>query len=356
MKEEKKGVKVEEKAEVSESAGDMGPTLTDKIRENPWVVATFVLGIVTLILLISNFGGMTGGAVGVISKEDASKNVLDFVKSQVGEDNVSLVQTNLKSGLYEVVISYQGRDIPIYMTTDGQNLVQGVTPFDQLMQQTNTDTTQQPANVPKSAKPVVELFVMSMCPYGTQAEKGLIPVVELLKSKIDFKLKFVSYSMHGKQEVDENTVQYCIQKQVPAKFTQYLRCYLQASDAAKWSACLTEAGINKATIDSCVKATDTQFKITELFNDKTTWSGGKYPQYNVNKEDNTKYGVQGSPTLVINGVESSAGRDSASYLAAICAAFNTTPSECSTQLSSTAPSPGFGWETTAAANTASTCG
>jgi len=31
--------------------------------------------------------------------------------------------------------------------------------------------------LPKTAKPKVELFVMSHCPYGTQAEKAMIPVV-----------------------------------------------------------------------------------------------------------------------------------------------------------------------------------
>ena len=70
----------------------------------------------------------------------------------------------------------------------------------------------------KADKPKVELFVMSHCPYGTQAEKGMIPVVELLKDKISFEVKFVDYAMHGKKELDEQLRQYCIQKEQKAKF------------------------------------------------------------------------------------------------------------------------------------------
>lgn len=349
------------KPEVKEPVKE-GRNVTDKVRENPWILATLILGVVVLIFLISNFSGMTGGAIGVADKSDVEKKVMDFVNSQT-DGSATLVSSGLKDGLYEVVISYQSRDIPLYVTADGKNLVQGVTPIDDLINAGN-DTGgntggQTPAdNIPKKDKPSVELFVMSKCPYGTQAEKGLIPVLELLKSKIDFKLRFVSYAMHGKEEVDENTVQTCIQQKQPDKLVPYLRCYLDASDPTKWAACRKSVGINEAQIQSCIKAVDTQFKITELFNDKSTWSGGSYPQYNVDKDLNTKYGVQGSPTLVINGVESSAGRDSASYLAAICASFNKAPAECSQTLSASAPSPGFGWTATAAAsgNTAAQCG
>ena len=55
-----------------------------------------------------------------------------------------------------------------------------------------------------------------------------------------------------------------------------------------------------------------------------------------------KYGVQGSPTLVINGEVVQTGRDSASLLQTICSAFNEQPEACQTELSATSPSPGFG--------------
>jgi hypothetical protein len=347
------GEKPATKPEIKEPVKE-GKSVTDKVRENPWILATIVLGVVVLIFLIGNFSGMTGGTIGVADKTSVEKKVMDFVNSQT-DGSAKLVSSSLKNGLYEIIISYQSRDIPLYVTADGKNLVQGVTPLAEIMGAGNDTSGQtQTQDIPKKDKPTVELFVMSMCPYGTQAEKGLIPVLELLKSKIDFKLRFVSYAMHGKNEIDENTVQTCIQQKQPDKLISYLRCYLESSDPTKWAACRKSVGINEAQIQSCIKTVDTQFKITELFNDKSTWSGGQYPQYNVDKELNTKYGVQGSPTLVINGVESSAGRSPASYLSAICAAFNKAPAECSQTLSASTPSAGFGWTAAAASGTTAT--
>ena len=58
--------------------------------------------------------------------------------------------------------------------------------------------------------------------------------------------------------------------------------------------------------------------------------------------------------MIINGGESNAGRDAASYLSGICAAFKTAPtSECSKKLSSDTPGAGFGTTTTPAASAAS---
>jgi len=48
-----------------------------------------------------------------------------------------------------------------------------------------------------------------------------------------------------------------------------------------------------------------------------------------------QYGVTGSPTLIINGVEYSGSRSSEAYKQAICDAFTTAPSECSQTLSET---------------------
>ncbi|MFZ2454904.1 MAG: FKBP-type peptidyl-prolyl cis-trans isomerase [Candidatus Altiarchaeia archaeon] len=205
----------------------------------------------------------------------------------------------------------------------------------------------------KTDKPVVEAFVMSHCPYGTQIEKGLIPVANLLKDKIDFSIKFCDYAMHGKKEVDEELLQYCIETEDKANYLTYLACFLNASDSP---GCLKSANVNTDKVNACVKTTDTQYKVTELYNDQTKWISGQFPPFNVYKDLNTKYGVQGSPTLVLNGVVmEGVSRDSAGLLKAICATFKTAPPECSQTLSSAAPSAGFGYSTTDSASTA-TCG
>ncbi|MBN2015036.1 MAG: hypothetical protein JW778_07645 [Candidatus Altiarchaeota archaeon] len=193
----------------------------------------------------------------------------------------------------------------------------------------------------KLEKPVVELFVMSHCPYGTQMEKGILPVVELLKDKIDFTVKFCSYAMHGKTELDEQLTQYCIQKDFNDKYLSYLRCFLEAGKSAE---CVESTGVDKAALASCISAADTAYKVTEKYNDKNTWLSGYYPLFPVYDDDNERYGITGSPGLVINGVVARANRDPASLLEAICLGFENPPEECSQTLSSTTPSAGFGWE------------
>jgi hypothetical protein len=160
--------------------------------------------------------------------------------------------------------------------------------------------------------------------------------------------------MHGQKEIDENTRQYCIEKEQSAKFNTYLACFLNSSDSA---GCLKSTGIDTTKLDTCVKSADTQFSISKNFADNSSWLSGRYPKYDIYAADNTKYKVQGSPTLVINGAQVSSARDPASLLKAICATFNNAPSECSQTLSSASPSPGFGTATTpAATGTAGACG
>jgi protein-disulfide isomerase len=203
---------------------------------------------------------------------------------------------------------------------------------------------QAPANVPKSNKPKVELFVMSYCPYGLQMEKAYVPAWELLKNKADISLKFVNYAMHGQKEVEENTRQYCIGKDQPAKLANYLKCFYKGANGAApdYNDCLKSAGVNVASLNSCYDNADKQFGITAKLEDKGSWLSGQFPIYPVHSADNTKYGVQGSPTLVINGVQSQAGRTPEAIKTAICNAFNNQPSECGQQLANTPFQPGFG--------------
>lgn len=196
-----------------------------------------------------------------------------------------------------------------------------------------------PPVVPKTDKPKVELFVMSYCPYGLQMEKAYIPAWELLKKKADIDLKFVSYIMHDRKELDENSRQYCIQKDQNDKFISYLKCFTASGNT---ESCLASTGVNKSKVSTCMAATHKQFKVDELWNDKSTWLSSQFALYNVHAAENEKYGVQGSPTLIINGVEAQAGRTPEAVKQAICAGFNNPPAECQQTLSNSSYEPGFG--------------
>jgi len=326
-----------------------GKDFFKNLSKNYWAISTIVL-VVVVIVLLSTSGGMKVGPT------KAGELILEFANDNGA--NAELIGVTEEDYFYSVLLKIQGQEVPVMVTKDGESLISNLVPISPNDDSgAPVDSTQPTPEVTKSDKPEVELYVMSICPYGTQMEKGILPVIDLLGDKIDFTLKFVSYAMHAKPEIDENTVQYCVQKHAPEKLNEYLYCYLEENSPAAWNACIDSKGIDRTVIETCVDDTNEEFQILELFDDQSTWSGGRFPQYPVDAEDNTKYGVRGSPTLVINGAQVSSSRDSASILNTICAAFNTAPEECGETISSAAPSPGFGFtEGTAGATAAAQCG
>jgi len=198
---------------------------------------------------------------------------------------------------------------------------------------------EQKKEIKKTKKPIVELFTMSHCPFGTQIEKGLMPVLDLLGDKIDFRLKFVDYVMHDIIEIEEQLTEFCIDKNESEKLLNYLKCFLKEGDSNN---CLEENKIALDLLISCKKGIDDFFQVTSNYEKKETWRNGRYPTFDIHKEDNEKYRVQGSPTLIINGVEVQSNRDSQSLLDNICNAFEEQPQECQKKLSTKTPNPGFG--------------
>jgi len=334
------------------------------LSKNYWTVSTVILAVLLIAVLIS--GGLTGATV---SAETAGQKVLEFANKQGA--NADLISVNDEGALFEIVLSIDEQEIPVYVTKDGINLVPSLIPLeDTTTPSANTPSTPAPTpEVVKSDKPVVEAFIMSHCPYGTQIEKGLIPVMSLLGDKVDAEIKFVYYAMHGEPEVTEQLNQYCIQKENKELYLNYLTCFLEAGDG---EGCIASTGVDTTALATCVEATDEEFDVIANLEDESSWMSGRFPQFNIHKAENDAYGIGGSPTLVINGatfvsnaqncgsattcVVYPVGRDSQSILNAICAAFNEAPEECNTDLSSLGnPAPGFGFGTQGGA-TAAGCG
>lgn len=301
------------------------------------IVGVIILGVAVLIAwgVMAWLGGGTKSA-----QAQAEKFINQELLAGQGEAVVKIVDK--MPGLYKLEVEYQGQKIESYMTKDGKKFfpqAYDMVPVTDGAADKTAEANAQTAGaeIPKNDKPAVELFVMSYCPYGTQIEKGMIPAIEALGDKVDFKLKFVSYTMHGDKENQENLRQYCIDKEQNGKLFGYLKCFLKAGDAAN---CLKSTGVDESKLSSCMSSTAKKYNVTG-------------EAFEVQKADNEKYGVQGSPTLVVNGVTASSARDSASLLKTICGAFKTAPAECQKQVSSAAPSAGFGEGTATGATDAS---
>jgi hypothetical protein len=321
-----------------------------------------------LVLVLSGCSMKASQTAKVLTADQAKATITDYINNTLLAGAPYKATVNAISeaeGLYKLSIDVNKQTIDAYMTKDATiffpQAIDMVKKASSTTASTTADNSQQAPTVQtvnnKTAKPAVELFVMSQCPYGTQIEKGILPVVQTLAKKIDFTVKFCDYSMHGPFELTEEMNQYCIQKNEPQNFQAYLKCYLGSNgDQAGHDSCVKSSKINVAKLASCAAATDKTYKITADSNDKSTWVGGSYPPVNIFLADNTKYKVQGSPTLVINGETISSGRDSASLLATICSAFKTAPAECaSAKLSSEQPSAGFGYGASSGNTAGATC-
>ena len=325
--------------------------LTELIRTNPWILSTFVFGVLAIVLIFTSFGSAG------VSSDSAGNNFVDFINSRGGAQIELVSAEEFGSDLYELTLLAEGQEVPAHVTKDGKYFVQflyDLSEAEEPATPTGDVTAPIEYDVPKVAKPVVDLFIMSYCPFGTQAEKGIIPVLELLGDKVDANIRFVNYAMHPTYgEVEEQLNQYCIQEEQKDKYLPYLRCFLTEGDS---ESCLAEASIDADMLSSCYEETDNEFNVLANLEDTSSWLNGRYPKFMVDNDLNLEYGVQGSPTFVVNGIKlDKHGRDSASYLKTICDAFSDSPEECLAEVSNVAPSSGFGWEGQDASANSATC-
>jgi len=330
----------------------------------------FIFAFFSLFLLSS-----CGRKPSSITKEEAEKKaqeVLDKYAKII--DPSSKIKSVTEDGNYfKITYEFRGVENDSYLTKDGEMFFPSLIYTNKekqeeleklqekrqeeaqkrLLEEQEKAKQDELSSIPVLPTPKVELFVMSHCPYGTQMEKGILPVLDLLKEKIDFELKFVDYAMHEKKEIDEQIRQYCIQKNEKEKLVSYLYCFLEDENSER---CVEKVGINKSSLAYCIKETDETYNISKLYEDKSSWKGS-FPQFPIYSEENKTYKVQGSPTFVINGKKiENQGRDPNSLLQTICNGFDSKPEECNQTLSTSTPSPGFGFSEASNSNSSASCG
>lgn len=291
-----------------------------KLSSNYWMVATIILALVLILSLTVNMAP---------SETKIGEQTVAFLNNQTG-GGVSLVSVDNNKTFYTVVVSYQGQQIPVYISSDGKNLFQGLMPMVKATTKpsTNTNTNTQTTTIPKSDKPTVELYVWGYCPYGVQAQGPLAQVANLLGKTATFTV--VPYhDGHGAFETQQNKIQLCIEQLASDKYWNYAAGFVKtiypkcsstrdiACDKTESVALMKSLGIDSTAVMSCVDQ-----KGTALFD-------AAKQKASVNK-------VQGSPTLIINGVIANVARTADAYKTAVCSAYNTAPAECSQKLDSTA--------------------
>lgn len=143
QKKENQEVISEDIAEVSDK--DVIKIPIGRFRENPWIISTIVLGLVLIGFVIFGLrGGVSGSAVNIVDEGVAASNLIDFIQSQGQvQGDVNLVSSEIEGGLYKVILSYQGQNIPVYVTLDGKYLVSDIIPFEQVFETSADDLNEE---------------------------------------------------------------------------------------------------------------------------------------------------------------------------------------------------------------------
>lgn len=308
------------------------PIETVSPQSNKWFLSTVAL-LFALAFSLSVIFSNPPLEQNTISGDAIKTQMQGFIRQNLIQPGMSATIKNVssESGVYKFGIAIesggQKQEVTSYATKDGKLFfVQGI-------KVTNSSTDAEPGapdTGAKSDRPEVDLYVMSFCPYGVQAENAMKPVADLLGEKITLKVRFIAnvggdtpdsvQSLHGAPEAGEDLRQACVMKNYnSATYWKYVsevnaNCYPVYRDAAKLDACWKSAaeksGIDTAKITSC----------------STTAEG-----VNLLKADDAKVAensVRGSPTIFINGNYYSGQRTADAFKEAICSAFTTVPAEC----------------------------
>jgi len=320
-----------------------------RIPSKVWIVSTIFLLVASLFLLSRQGVVSTGGAT-LISASDAGAKAVAYINNNLVQSGTATLVSAVDDGdMYKVTTSYQSSNINVYMTKDGKWLFVS-TPYDvtQPVPTTTTAPKKTCADITKAAASKLQAFIVSNCPYGLQMQRVLAEIVKNIPSLASsIEVRYIGAvtngkitSMHGDAEAQENLRQICIREEQPDKYWPYVSCYIQAGSSAS---CLTSSGVDTTKLGTCTSDSS---------------KGLAYAQADFALTD--KYGVSGSPTMIMNGVTVSefdfGGRSADAVKTLLCCGFTAQPSACSTALTtdqaatsfSTAYSSGSGTATAAA--------
>jgi hypothetical protein len=291
----------------------------------------FLFGFMVSWLASPSMTGMVVEEGTSVDLDQIGQSAVEFLNEYfIEEGEVTLVSVEEDGELIEVTTSYQGNEIPVYMTRDGRFIILGgvgaidMAEYEELIEAQQAQESQQGGGeIPKSDRPVAELYVFSYCPAGSAALDSFAEAADFLKNYADFKVKFFSH-MHGEHERQQNMIQACMQRVAPDKYWEYAKRFLEEvyqectssrsteCDKEKSIALMEAVGINPDEVMDCVEQ-----------------NGEAY--YQEDNIDSSEFGLSSSPSLVVNNFSfgPSYDRSPDGIKNMICSAFNTPPEECS---------------------------
>ncbi len=270
----------------------------NNLRENPWIVSTFVLGVVVIVLIASfGFGGVTGE---IVSEQAAANNLINFIKSQNKEAvDLKVNSVSQEGQLYKIVLDYQGQDVPIYVSLDGKYLVSDIIPLDSglvlnsgedIPSDVEVEAGDSPVKGKADAPVTIIEFSDYQCPFCERFFKQTLPLIEEQyiktgKAKLVYK-DFPLISIHPEAEKAAEAAR-CVREQKGDEgyFKMHDKLFenqqeLSVENYKKWA---RDLGVVGAKFDECLD----KGKYTDAVEEELAYG--------------EQLGVTGTPAFFING-------------------------------------------------------
>ena len=175
-------------------------------------------------------------------------------------------------------------------------------------------------NKARAGKIDFDIYVMSQCPYGIQAESMVMKSMDGFEDYINFNVEYIASlnadgsfnSLHGESEVEGNIYQLCVKKYNPENFWPYLECQNKNYQDLKSSfeSCANQVGIGFETIKNCAGGEEG----TELLK--------------ISLAKAQELNVSGSPTFYLKGEKYTGPRTEIAIQRELCKVLENKPSKC----------------------------
>jgi len=271
-------------------------------------------------------------ALAQLRPQAAAETAEDMLNTYLlkGASAAVLREPVIESGLYRIDFNIGDTEQPVYLTTDGKFMIFPDNMIDIAALQESAQSKQKAVAITRRDRPSVELYVMSLCPYGVKAEQMILPVIAEFGNSLDFSIKYIVDvkgetldevdSLRGPQEVEENLRQVAVRRYYPDKFSAYL-------DMMREKSCLISCG--EVSLDTYWKTAARKLKMNPRKIESFVNSDEALTFLKRNDADVKKYAINASPTLIINGMKTDAVyQGPKATRTAICSAFSVPPSEC----------------------------
>jgi len=272
----------------------------DSLRiKNPWKIAAFVLGITALILLYSTYAG-NSPISSSISGEEAGTVIIDYLNVRTG-GGVNYVSFTDMGLLYEITVSYNGQNIPVFVTKDGNYFIQLALPINEEGPPENPTnqppaTNQEPINVSEdddafegSADAPITIVEFSdyECPFCERFFTETLPLLRINYIETGIvKLVFRDYPLN---DIHPNAQKAAEAAECAGQQNKYFEMHdklfqnQQALSIENLKQYAKDLKLNQQAFDSCLDDGTMAEEVAKDFAEGST------------------YGVQGTPGFFING-------------------------------------------------------